>query len=78
MDLDVIHRLDVAQETIELSEIERHLGSGLKRRVTTLAIIERARKSQASIASNLKLGDANTKLFHSRINSRRSKTASKG
>ena len=73
MALDAIHRLDVAQESRELSEAECHLRSGLKRRVTALAVIERARKRQASRITNLKLGDANTKFFHSKLNARRRK-----
>ncbi|WVZ82071.1 LOW QUALITY PROTEIN: hypothetical protein U9M48_029378 [Paspalum notatum var. saurae] len=73
MALDVIHRLNIAQEARELSDAEHLLRSGLKRRVTALAVLERARKRQASRITNLKLGDANTKFFHSKINARKRK-----
>ncbi|WVZ95285.1 hypothetical protein U9M48_041070 [Paspalum notatum var. saurae] len=69
----MIYHLDVAQESRELSDAEHQLRSGLKRRVTALAVIERARKRQASRITNLKLGDANNKFFHSKINARRRK-----
>ncbi|WVZ59075.1 LOW QUALITY PROTEIN: hypothetical protein U9M48_009276 [Paspalum notatum var. saurae] len=72
MALDVIQHLDAAQEVRELSDAECRLRSGLKRRVTALAIIERARKRQASKITN-KVGDANTKFFHSRISGRKRK-----
>jgi hypothetical protein len=44
MALEVIHRLDIAQEDRELSTLEFLLRKGLKKRVMGLAIIERARK----------------------------------
>jgi len=62
MALDVIQWLDAAQETRELSDAEHTLRKGLKRRVTALAIIERARKWEASRITFLKMGDPNTKL----------------
>ena len=49
----------------------RIYGTNLKRRVLGLAVIERARKKQASRVMNLKLGDTNSKFFHRRINDRR-------
>ncbi|WVZ75403.1 hypothetical protein U9M48_023456 [Paspalum notatum var. saurae] len=73
MALDVIQWLDAAQETRELSNAEHTLRKGLKRRVTALAIIERARKRQASRITFLKMGDPNTKFFHSKINARKRK-----
>jgi hypothetical protein len=51
----------------------RIYGRNLKRRVLGLAVIQRARKKQASWVMNLKLGDANSKFFHRRINDRRRK-----
>lgn len=48
MALDVIQRLDVAQEQRDLTTPEHRLSAGLKRRFLGLATIERARKRQAS------------------------------
>jgi len=48
-------------------------GTNLKRRVLGLAVIEWARKKQASWVMNLKLGDTNSKFFHRRINDSRRK-----
>jgi hypothetical protein len=69
----VILRLDVAQESRLLSPEELDLRVRLKRRVISLAVLQRARKSQCARISNLKEGDANTKFFHRRINARRRK-----
>ena len=71
MALKVILQLDIAQESRTLSIIEKNLRSGLKKRVMGLAVLERARKRQASRITNLRVGDANTKYFHLRVNSRR-------
>lgn len=49
------------------------LRAALKRRVLGLAVIERARKRQASRITNIRAGDANTKFFHLKVNSRRRK-----
>jgi hypothetical protein len=35
--------------------------------------VERARKKQSARISNIKEGDANTKIFHLRVNARRRK-----
>ena len=56
----------------------RIYGTNLKRRVLGLAVIERARKKQASRVMNLKLADANSKFFHRRINDRRRKNHIQG
>lgn len=68
MALEVILRLDIAQESRQLSQAELNLRRGLKDRVMGLSIIERARKRQASRITNLKEGDANTKYFHLKMN----------
>lgn len=69
----VILRLDIAQEERSLSPEELDLCARLKRRVISLAVLQRARKSQCARIANLKEGDANTKFFHRRINARRRK-----
>ena len=73
MALDVIQRLDIAQENRELSDAEFRLRCGLKKRVTGLAVIERARKRKSSRVTNLREGDANTNFFHLKANARRRK-----
>lgn len=71
MALEVIQRLDIAQENRELSTAEFHLRKGLKHRIMGYAVINRARKKQASRITNLREGDANTKFFHLKANGRR-------
>jgi len=73
MALDVVHHLDIAQETRELSTAEFQLRRRLKRRILGLAVIERTRKRQASRIVNLREGDANTKFFHLKANARKRK-----
>ena len=73
MALEVIKRLDIAQEHMTLSDAEHILRQGLKRRVIGLAVIERSRKKQSSRITNLREGDANTKFFHQKVNARRRK-----
>jgi len=73
MALEVIKRLDIAQESRDLSDAKLALRHGLKRRVVGLAVIERARKKQASRITNLREGDANTKFFHQKVIARRRK-----
>lgn len=46
-----------------LSTAEFHLRKGLKRRIMGYAVINRARKKQASRITNLREGDANTNFF---------------
>ena len=73
MALEVIKRLDIAQESRGLSDAKLALRHGLKRRVVGLVVIERARKKQASRITNLREGDANTKFFHQKVIARRRK-----
>jgi hypothetical protein len=70
---EVILRLDVAQESRNLSDLEFHFRKTLKVRVLGLAAIERSRRRQASRITWLREGDANTRFFHVKINSRRRK-----
>jgi hypothetical protein len=73
MGLDIILQLDVAQESRTLTPSEKTLRAALKQRVMGLAVLERARKRQASRINYLREGDANTKFFHLRVNARRRK-----
>lgn len=70
---EVILRLDMAQETRRLTEAKYDLRKMLKVRVLGLAAIDRARKRQASRIRWLRASDANSKLFHAKICSRRRK-----
>jgi hypothetical protein len=70
---EVILRLDIAQENRELMPGEELLRAKLKKRVLGLAVIERARCRQASRLTTIRLGDANTKFFHRKVNARRRK-----
>ena len=63
MALEVILRLDVAQECRPLSAEELDIRRRLKRKVISLSVLERARKRQCSRITNLKVGDANTYFF---------------
>ena len=73
--LYIILHLDIAQETRPLSMAERDLRGLLKRRVISLASVERARKKQCARIANIREGDANTKYFHAYTNGRRRKCA---
>lgn len=73
MALEIILRLDEAQDVRILSPEEADLRKRLKRRVVGLAVLERTRKRQSSRITNIKEGDANTRYFHLRINGRRRK-----
>lgn len=67
--LEVILRLDLAQERRRLFVLESNLQSRLKMHILGYAIIKRARKRQNSRMLSLKFGDANTKSFHRKADS---------
>jgi exonuclease III len=59
----LILHFDIAQESRTLDMEEHEFRSCLKRRVTSLALIERAKKKQCACIANIKEGHANTKFF---------------
>jgi hypothetical protein len=69
----VILHLDLAQESRILNAHDRDLRAKLKRKVIALAVVERARRKQSACIANIREGDANTKFFHLRVNTRRRK-----
>jgi hypothetical protein len=70
---EVIGRLDVAQETRELSAAERALRISLRLKILGISSINKIRMRQRARLSTIRLGDANTRLFHLRENGRRRK-----
>jgi hypothetical protein len=70
---EIILRLDAAQEDRHLSVPERELRSCLKARQVGLAVINRIKARQRVRIKWLRLGDANTKYFHSRAAHRKQK-----
>jgi len=68
---EIILRLDIAQETRQLSTEENILQADLKLNVLGLAALERSRRRQASRFIWLKAGDACTKFFHLRMSTRK-------
>jgi hypothetical protein len=68
---EVILRLEIAQESRQLSDVEIALRNELKIRVLGLAAVERSRRRQASRFIWLKAGDACTKFFHLKMSARR-------
>jgi hypothetical protein len=69
--LEVILRLDTAQEGRQLSSNEQTLKRDLKLRALGLAAVERSRRKQASRINWLKSGDVCTRFFHLKMNARR-------
>jgi hypothetical protein len=63
MALEIILRSDVAQESRVISLKEVELRKPLKRRVISLAVLERAIKRQCAHIKFVKEGDTTTKLF---------------
>lgn len=68
---EIILRLEVAQETRQLSGDEITLRADLKLRALGLAALERSRRRQASRFTWLKAGDACTKFFHLKMSTRK-------
>jgi hypothetical protein len=60
---EVIHQLEIAQESISLSPGEHQLINFLENRLLGLAAIEKCHARQKSRITWLKKGDANTRHF---------------
>jgi hypothetical protein len=67
---EVLLQLEAAQEIRTLTQQELHLRRHLKIRSTGLAAIEKLRIKQRARLSYIHSGDANTKFFHIRANTR--------
>ena len=67
---EVIHRLDIAQETRMLSDDERGLRKWLKEKVTDLTSLENAHARRHARMTWIKLSDTNTKFFHIKSNAK--------
>jgi hypothetical protein len=68
---EVIWQLDRAQERRGLSQLEINFRGRLKEIYLGLLALEKTRARQRSRLSNIKHGDANTKLFYLRDNGRK-------
>ena len=68
---EIILRLDLAEEARPLSEEERGLRRTLKASYLGLLAIDKMKLRQRSRLTWIRLGDANSKLFHARANGRR-------
>lgn len=68
---EVIFRLDKAQESRRLSDLELDLLKQLKLQVLGWAAVERSRRRQSSRIVQIREGDACTKFFHQRAKGRR-------
>jgi len=67
---EILLQFEATQEYRSLSQEELQLRRQLKIHSMGLAAIEKSRIRQKSRLTNIKCGDANTKLFHIRANSR--------
>ena len=70
---EVIARLDCAQEQRPLSTAERKMRVNLRARIQGIATIIKIRIRQRARLANIRLGDANSKIFHLHANGRRRK-----
>lgn len=70
---EIILRLDQAQDQGQLTVEEFSLRRLAKHRVVGLATVRRTQLRQRSRLVGIRLGDANTRLFHLRANGRRRK-----
>lgn len=70
---ELIFLLDLAQEERQLTDEENALRKMLKLKLLGFAAVERMRWRQRSRLTRIRVGNANTKLFHLRANGRRRK-----
>jgi hypothetical protein len=68
---EVIFRLDIAQESRQLTNEELKLREDLKLRLLGLAALERSRRRQASRINYIRARDACTRFFHLKMSARK-------